>query len=100
MSEEYKTETDLTCERYENAVNHPQEVGPPENDFREVNTQTIQNITCEPEASDDVTDEYTELENVPDADDIQENSPVDPVATVEDMHGTDLINGYDGDDSE
>lgn len=46
--------------------------------------------------------EDEELPDVPDADDISANSPVDPsaIAMVEDMHGTDLINGYDGDDSE
>ncbi|WP_246073191.1 hypothetical protein [Paenibacillus dokdonensis] len=130
MSEEYKTEADLTYERYENAGEHPIDEGLPEDDFREVNTQTVQSITREPEAADvefytrsemspelgnrrteipgeslqsaedDISDEETELEDVPDADDIQMNSPIDPSATIEDMHGTDLINGYDGDDSE
>jgi len=41
------------------------------------------------------------LPDVPDADAIQKDSPVDPSAPDPDaMHGTDLLNGYDGDDSE
>ncbi|MWV46939.1 hypothetical protein GRF59_25335 [Paenibacillus sp. HJL G12] len=128
---EYKTEADLAYERYDNAGEPPLEEGLPEDDFREVNTQTVQSITQEPGAADvefytrsewspqlgtrypentgeypdpagvnDLSDEDTELEDIPDADDIQEDSPVDPSAMIEDMHGTDLINGYDGDDSE
>lgn len=38
------------------------------------------------------------LEDVPDADEIQANSPVDPAAPpVDHMHGTDLLNGSNGD---
>ncbi|WP_334073497.1 MULTISPECIES: hypothetical protein [Paenibacillus] len=41
------------------------------------------------------------LPDVPDADAIQQDSPVDPSAPDPDaMHGTDLLNGYDGDDSQ
>ncbi|MCM3127788.1 MULTISPECIES: hypothetical protein [unclassified Paenibacillus] len=39
-----------------------------------------------------------DLTSVPDADDIEANSPVDPAAPDPDaMHGTDLINGAGGD---
>ena len=35
------------------------------------------------------------LEDVPDADDIQKDSPIDPAAPpIEVVHGTDLLNGY------
>ncbi len=131
MPEPYKTEADLAYERYENAGDHAAEDVLPEDDIREVNTQTVQSISREPSEADvefytrsemspqlgtrtpgmgeasmapaptDVaSDEDAPLEDVPDADEIQEDSPVDPSAAVEDMHGTDLINGYDGDDAE
>ncbi|WP_379316094.1 hypothetical protein [Paenibacillus puldeungensis] len=46
-------------------------------------------------------DRFNTLPDVPDADEIEMNSPVDPVAPDPDaMHGTDLLNGYDGDDDE
>ncbi|MEI0737810.1 hypothetical protein VQ056_15965 [Paenibacillus sp. JTLBN-2024] len=57
-------------------------------------------MTGADESGEESGDEYTELEDVPDADDIQMDSPIDPVATIEDMHGTDLINGFDGDETE
>ncbi|OZB90802.1 hypothetical protein [Paenibacillus sp. XY044] len=56
------------------------------------------NADASPAVNERTEDE--ELPDVPDADDISANSPVDPSAMLEDMHGTDLINGYDGDDSE
>ncbi|MDO7907138.1 hypothetical protein Q5741_12035 [Paenibacillus sp. JX-17] len=40
----------------------------------------------------------TPFEDVPDADAIAVNSPVDPSAPAELLHGTDLLNGSDGDD--
>lgn len=44
-------------------------------------------------------EEYTPLEDVPDADAIAANSPVDPAAPpTEQMHGTDLLNGSNGED--
>ncbi|MFB5763687.1 hypothetical protein [Paenibacillus medicaginis] len=38
------------------------------------------------------------LENVPDADDIAPDSPVDPSAPPDFILGTDLLNGFDGDE--
>lgn len=130
MTEPYKNEAELTYERYENDREHSLEELLPEDDFREVNTETMQSISSKPEdtdvefytrsdmspflgnrqpvngesfdpaAADEVLEDETELEDVPDADAIQKDSPVDPVATIEDMHGTDLINGFDGDETE
>jgi len=130
MPEPYKSEADWTYERYQNAGDHPVEDGLPADDLREVNTETVQSISEEPDPADvefyvrsdmspglggrretspeqavepdagESSDEYTELEDVPDADDVQKDSPIDPAATIEDMHGTDLINGFDGDETE
>lgn len=120
MPEEYKTEADWTYERYANAGDHPVEDGLPKDDLRDVNTQTVQSISAVPDPSDidfyirsdmnpklgvrhvpeEPLQSAGELEDVPDADEIQKDSPVDPVAVVEDMHGTDLINGFDGDETE
>lgn len=48
-----------------------------------------------------VEGEYKPLEDVPDADAISANSPVDPAAPPADqMHGTDLLNGSHGDEEE
>jgi hypothetical protein len=38
------------------------------------------------------------LENVPDADVIAPDSPIDPSAPPDFIHGTDLLNGFDGDE--
>lgn len=47
------------------------------------------------------TNEEQPLEDIPDADEIQANSPVDPAAPpVDHMHGTDLLNGSSGEDEE
>jgi hypothetical protein len=45
-------------------------------------------------------EEDTGLESVPDADDISQNSPVDPAAPPDIFHGTDLINGVGNDPEE
>lgn len=42
----------------------------------------------------------TPLENIPDADELTPNSPADPSAPAEFLHGTDLLNGTDGDEDE
>jgi len=45
--------------------------------------------------------EYKPLEDVPDADAISANSPVDPAApSTDEMHGTDLLNGSHGDEGD
>jgi hypothetical protein len=45
----------------------------------------------------DIADEYEPLEDVPDADDIDPDSPVDPASPPDIVHGTDLLNGSQGD---
>ncbi|WP_226003370.1 hypothetical protein [Paenibacillus sp. BJ-4] len=40
----------------------------------------------------------TPLENIPDADELAPGSTVDPSAPAEFLHGTDLLNGSDGDE--
>ncbi|WP_410513673.1 hypothetical protein PaeBR_04355 [Paenibacillus sp. BR2-3] len=45
----------------------------------------------------DNEDEEPPLEDVPDADDIKEDTPVDPASPpIEIVHGTDLLNGSQG----
>ncbi|MCC3382141.1 hypothetical protein ACFQ5D_03640 [Paenibacillus farraposensis] len=42
----------------------------------------------------------TLLENIPDADELTPDSPVDLSGPIEFLHGTDLLNGTDGDEDE
>jgi hypothetical protein len=42
----------------------------------------------------------TPLENVPDADELTPDNPINPSAPAEFLHGTDLLNGSDGDEDE
>ncbi|ASR48770.1 hypothetical protein B4V02_19755 [Paenibacillus kribbensis] len=42
----------------------------------------------------------TPLEDVPNADELEPDSPVDPSAPAEFLHGTDLLNGTDRDEDE
>ncbi|MNW34863.1 hypothetical protein D3C74_118500 [compost metagenome] len=42
--------------------------------------------------------EYETLQNVPDADALSPDSPVDPSAPEELLHGIDLLNGFDGEE--
>lgn len=56
-------------------------------------------VNDEVETNNTIDPENTELEDIPDADDIQKNSPVDPaVPPIDEMHGIDLLNGYHGED--
>jgi hypothetical protein len=48
------------------------------------------------EENDSQADEIN-LDAVPDADDISENSPIDPASPPDEFHGTDLINGVGND---
>ncbi|GAB6991599.1 hypothetical protein [Paenibacillus pini] len=155
MAEDPKTTADLTYNQYNALRDVPEDRDIPNDDIKDVNTQTTQSISREPDAVDidfyrhadvndqveqdkitthakpsyedvlptvageededylheadiehiedieDTDEDESELEDIPDADDIQENSPVDPSAPpLEDMHGTDLINGFNGEDPE
>lgn len=42
--------------------------------------------------------EYETLQNVPDADALSPNSPIDSSAPEELLHGIDLLNGFDGEE--
>lgn len=124
MTNEPKTTADLTYEQYERSGPVNPNTVIPEDDIRDVDTVTTQSISESPLQSDvefyrhiDIQDDIREnkiesendelvlnetaLEDVPDADDIQMNSPIDPAAPpIEVVHGTDLLNGYDGDITE
>lgn len=124
MTNEPKTTADLTYEQYERSGPVNPNTVIPEDDIRDVDTVTTQSISESPLQSDvefyrniDIQDDIREnkieseneeivsnetaLEDIPDADDIQMNSPIDPAAPpIEVVHGTDLLNGYDGDITE
>ncbi|MBP2000719.1 hypothetical protein J2Z69_001750 [Paenibacillus shirakamiensis] len=54
-----------------------------------------------PAAPLDDVEEDMPLQDVPDADEVSEDSPVDPVSPPEILdHGIDIINGYDGTDED
>ncbi|RUT30583.1 hypothetical protein EJP77_12205 [Paenibacillus zeisoli] len=95
---------DQEYEQYKILADYDPENDIPSNDLLPHDSRTTQSVSSSEE---DETDSYVDaaedapLVDVPDADAIQENSPVDPAAPPEIiMHGTDLINGYDGGDEE
>lgn len=126
MANEPKTTADLTYEQYEILGPTDSVTLIPKDDLRDVDTITTQSISEMPLKSDvefylhedvNVTEERRDdriesknevlgseevaLEDVPDADEIHMNSPIDPAAPpVEVVHGTDLLNGYGGDHPE
>lgn len=121
MTNEPKTTADRTYEQYEKSGHVNPNTVIPEDDIRDVDTITTQSISGRPLQNDvvlyrdiDIKDDMREntitseneesgsnelaLEDIPDADDIQMNSPIDQAAPpIEIVHGTDLLNGYDGD---
>ena len=102
MDNEPKTTADLTYEQYETSRPINPELVIPPDDLRDVNTITTQSISESPLMSDgdyysnaDADDDDTAFEDIPDADDIQKDSPIDPATPpIEIVHGTDLLNGY------
>jgi hypothetical protein len=53
-------------------------------------------MTNEPNKTDE-----SDFEDIPDADDIQKDSPIDPATPpIEVVHGTDLLNGFHNEDPE
>ncbi|MHA0855382.1 hypothetical protein [Paenibacillus sp. CMAA1364] len=106
MTIDPRTTADLTYEQYDKSRPILPEIDIPESDLRDVNTITEQSVSDFPpeidlptEPSEDFYED--ELEDIPDADDIHKDSPVDPVALpIEVGHGTDLINGYHNNDPE
>ncbi|WP_438351212.1 hypothetical protein ACP8HI_11545 [Paenibacillus sp. FA6] len=101
-----KTTADLTYEQYEKSRSINPESVIPTDDLRDVNTITTQSISELPLKSDveyysseDVNE--TALEDVPDADVIQRDSPIDPATPpIIVVHGTDLLNGYHNEEPE
>ncbi|CAM4465819.1 MAG: hypothetical protein E7L01_25170 [Paenibacillus macerans] len=100
-----KTKADFVYERYELLAEDRPENDIPDDDLLHHDTRVAQGIS-ENTGEDGQNDIdslpdllFGELTDVPDADAIQKDSPVDPVAPDPDaMHGTDLLNGYDGDE--
>lgn len=100
-----KTAADFVYERYGLLAEDRPENDIPDDDLLHHDTRVAQGIS-ENADEDDQSDIdnlpdllFGELPDVPDADAIQKDSPADPVSPDPDaMHGTDLLNGYDGDD--
>ncbi|USB34001.1 hypothetical protein [Paenibacillus sp. YPG26] len=95
---------DQEFEQYKILADYSPENDIPVDDLLPHDTRSTQSLSA---YSEERTDSYpdpaldTPLEDVPDADAIEKNSPVDPAAPPEIiMHGMDLINGYDGGDEE
>lgn len=95
---------DQEYEQYKILADYDPENDIPSDDLLPHDTRITQSLSS---YGDEGTDSYADateeapLEDVPDADALEENSPIDPAAPPEIiMHGTDLINGYDGGDEE
>lgn len=101
--QEFPTEGDQTYQRYKLLGEHRDENDIPGDDLLPHDTRITQSLSepeTHPSEHDDARQDVA-LPDVPDADDTTKDSPVDPAAPDPDaMHGTDLINGYDGDESE
>ncbi|MGG6314281.1 hypothetical protein [Paenibacillus macerans] len=96
--DEDKTSADFEYERYELLKEYRSENDIPDDDLLHHDTRMIQGISEDDRQSEGL---YDTLPDVPDADAVQKDSPVDPAAPDPDaMHGTDLINGFDGDETE
>ncbi|WP_068787089.1 hypothetical protein [Paenibacillus phocaensis] len=93
-----KTSADFEYERYELLKEYRSENDIPADDLLPHDTRVAQGISEEDAPLMDPEDPFPD---VPDADAIQKDSPIDPVAPDPDaMHGTDLLNGFDGDETE
>lgn len=92
------TSADFEYERYKLLKEYRSENDIPGDDLLPHDTQITQGISEEDAA---LASQDEPFPDVPDADAIQKDSPVDPAAPDPDtMHGTDLLNGYDGDETE
>ncbi|WP_138494683.1 hypothetical protein [Paenibacillus pinistramenti] len=97
-----KTYGDRMFEQYELLADYNEENDIPGDDLLPHDSRITQSLS-----SDDKTDQNTELleqgtlPDIPDADDIQPDSPVDAAAQPVDLvHGTDLINGAGADEDD
>ncbi|MGZ7442022.1 hypothetical protein [Paenibacillus sp. TH7-28] len=100
-----KTAADFVYERYGLLAENRPENDIPDDDLLHHDTRVAQGISENADEDDqsNITNPpdllFGELPDVPDADAIQKDSPVDPVSPDPNaMHGTDLLNGYDGDE--
>ncbi len=98
-----KSEGDKAYDRYQLLGEYREENDIPDDDLLPHDTRITQSLS-EPAAEDIRSEEFRSeeaLPDVPDADEIQPGSPVDQAAPDPDaMHGTDLLNGFDGDETE
>lgn len=93
-----RTSADFEYERYELLKEYRPENDIPSDDLLPHDTRVAQGISEEETAA---VGQEAPLPDVPDADVIQKDSPIDPVTPDPDvMHGTDLLNGFDGDETE
>ncbi|MEF2967624.1 hypothetical protein V3851_17485 [Paenibacillus sp. M1] len=97
-----KTEGDFVYERYNLERDNRAENDIPGDDLLPHDTRITQGLS-ERGAGEEGDADYladTALPDVPDADEIERDTPVDQVAPDPDaMHGTDLLNGFDGDET-
>lgn len=114
-----KTEGDFAYERYETLKEYRPENDIPGDDLLPHDTRITQSLSegdqdvrsraVDHQATNEIVNEqdaeqdaYEPLPDVPDADAIQQDSPPDRAApdpdAIDAMHGTDLLNGYSGDD--
>lgn len=109
MAYDPRNESDRAHERYElSRDNDYTESGIPDETLEYVDTvqesAPADPVTTDPEAYPNRSEEDPHLdspllEDVPDADDLYPDSPVDPAAPAQDEpHGTDLLNGAGGDE--
>lgn len=91
---------DQEYEQYKILADYSPENDIPSDDLLPHDSRSTQSLSSYEEDETDSAEDV-HLEDVPDADAIEKNSPVDPAAPPEIiMHGTDLINGYDGEDDQ
>lgn len=101
MTYDPKSEADMTYDRYDAMRPVPDENAVPDNELLQANTITEQSLSELPEDTARGDEDPDQLQDVPDADEIAANSPVDPAAPpVDVMHGTDLLNGYAAEDTD
>jgi len=102
MDDNPKTTGDLVYEQYKLLAEYRFENDIPQGDALPFDTRITQG-TSEPGIKNNSSEDHEEpFPDVPDADDLQSDTPVDPAMPDIDttMHGTDLLNGYNGDEVE
>jgi hypothetical protein len=102
MDDNQKTTGDLAYEQYKLLAEYRFENDIPKSDALPFDTRITQGIS-EPGPKDNSNDDHEEsFPNIPDADELQSDTPVDPAMPNIDttMHGIDLLNGYNGEEVE